>query len=240
MTWISPKQRSGSQGADAPGEVLVMAAMLKSPFESYGTVEEVGEVLEAEAEEYVVDVGNARRRARRAVSCLVVPEVGDAVLLVGRANGPAFVVAILERPGGGQTRIGARGDLRLEVDAGRLSVAAADGIDLVSSQDIALVARGVEVRSSKVQIFFEQLGCLGKRILAEVDEAKATLGVFDSVLERLSQRVKRSYRTVEEVDQVRAEQIDYKAEKNLRVRGENALVSATKLVKVDGEQIHLG
>jgi hypothetical protein len=62
----------------------------------------------------------------------------------------------------------------------------------------------------------------------------------DSVFDRLLQRVKRSYRFVEEHDQVRAAQIDYVAQNNASLRGENTLITAKDLVKVDGEQIHLG
>ena len=63
---------------------------------------------------------------------------------------------------------------------------------------------------------------------------------LDSVLDRFSQRVKRSYRTVEETDQLKAERIDYTASSTMSLHGENALVTAEQLVKVDGEQIHLG
>ncbi|MBW2454888.1 MAG: DUF3540 domain-containing protein, partial [Deltaproteobacteria bacterium] len=35
-------------------------------------------------------------------------------------------------------------------------------------------------------------------------------------------------------------QIQHRAEKNYSLHGENALVTADELVKVDGEQIHLG
>jgi hypothetical protein len=39
---------------------------------------------------------------------------------------------------------------------------------------------------------------------------------------------------------VRARQIDYVAEKNVSVRGHNTLLTAEQLVKLDGEQVHLG
>ena len=50
--------------------------------------------------------------------------------------------------------------------------------------------------------------------------------------------MKRSYRAVEETDQLRAGQIDYVAKETLSLHGENALLTAEELVKVDGEQIH--
>ena len=62
----------------------------------------------------------------------------------------------------------------------------------------------------------------------------------DSVLERLHSRVSRSYRRVEELDQVKAGQIDYQADTSLQLHAKYALVTADDLVKVDAEQIHLG
>ena len=58
--------------------------------------------------------------------------------------------------------------------------------------------------------------------------------------ERISQRVKRLYRHVEDFEQLRADKVDYVANKTMSLRGQNTLMTAEELVKVDGEQIHLG
>jgi Protein of unknown function (DUF3540) len=52
--------------------------------------------------------------------------------------------------------------------------------------------------------------------------------------------VPRSLRTVEAMDQLRAGQIDHVAQGTLNLHGENAVVTAEELVKLDGEQIHVG
>jgi len=57
---------------------------------------------------------------------------------------------------------------------------------------------------------------------------------------RFSQRVKNAYRRVEGMDQLRAQHIDHAADKTMSLRGENTLMTAKQLVKVDGEQIHMG
>jgi hypothetical protein len=62
----------------------------------------------------------------------------------------------------------------------------------------------------------------------------------DSVLTRLTQRAKRVFRFVEEIDQTRAGTVDMRAQNLIAIRGENAVISARVLAKVDGEQIHLG
>ena len=63
---------------------------------------------------------------------------------------------------------------------------------------------------------------------------------MDSVLGRLSQTTKRVYRRVEDLEHVRAGQIDCASEGNLRLHGENTLLTAKELVKADGKQIHIG
>ncbi len=45
---------------------------------------------------------------------------------------------------------------------------------------------------------------------------------------------------MEELDQVKAEHIDYAASASMSLHAQNALVTAEELVKVDGEQIHVG
>jgi hypothetical protein len=48
------------------------------------------------------------------------------------------------------------------------------------------------------------------------------------------------FRFVEEIDQTRAGTVDLRAQNLMAIRGENAVISARVLAKVDGEQIHIG
>ena len=63
---------------------------------------------------------------------------------------------------------------------------------------------------------------------------------MDAAIERVTHKLKRSYRIVEEVDCVRSREMDYRATNNVSIRGKNALVTAEELVKLDGSQIHVG
>jgi hypothetical protein len=42
------------------------------------------------------------------------------------------------------------------------------------------------------------------------------------------------------MDQLRAKRVDYTAEKSMHLHGENTLMTADSLVKLDGEHIHMG
>jgi nitrous oxide reductase len=161
------------------------------------------------------------------------------VLLVSHATG-AHVLAVLERDEGARVKAVLDGDLEIQLKKGRFVVAAQEGIDLVAAKDVSLTSSGVSVRASHGSVLVDKLSLLGSMVSAEIDKVKVLAGALDTIAERVHQRVKRAYRVVEELDQVKAAQIDYSAEKTMNLHAKNALVTAEELVKVDGEQIHLG
>ena len=57
---------------------------------------------------------------------------------------------------------------------------------------------------------------------------------------RIERLTARYARRIEESEHVRASRLDYVAKKNMSLRGENTLVTAEELVKLDGAQNHLG
>ena len=203
--------------------------------------EETGRVLALGADGAIaVRTASGHHEARRALSCLVVPEAGDLVLVALSPAEGAFVLAVLRRETGAGTALAVDGDLDVRLTSGRFRVAAQEGVELVSARAVSVVAAGLDVNAAEGNVVLQRLSFLGDAVRAEIDRVKLFAGRFDSVLDRLSQRVKRSYRTVEEMDQLRAERIDYTAEKTMSLHAEHTLVTADELVKLDGEQIHLG
>lgn len=178
-------------------------------------------------------------QARQARSCLVAPEIGDRVLC---AVGPedAFVLAVLEGREGAPTTIAADGDLHLQSRHGRVAISSPEGVDLVSGGAVAMTSGELHVRARTGSIAVQELGFLGRLVQAEVEKVALVAREIDSVVTRLTQRAKRVFRFVEEIDQTRAGTIDLRARDLLGLRGENAVIAARVLAKIDGEQIHLG
>jgi hypothetical protein len=189
---------------------------------------------------FAVRAGGGEYRAKRAVSCLIEPEDGDTVALLTTPTGTCYVTAVLEREAGATGRIVADGDLEIQLRAGHFSVAAQEGVHLLSSKEVAISAGALRVNAREGNVVLERLSFLGAFARAEVDKIKVVAGSLDQVLDRFSQRVKRSFRHVDELDQVKAEHIDYSAKSSMSLHAENALITAEELVKVDGEQIHVG
>ncbi|MFN7131888.1 MAG: DUF3540 domain-containing protein [Myxococcales bacterium] len=186
-----------------------------------------------------VRLGGGTYRARRAKSCLVAPEIGDKVLCVVDGDG-TFALAVLEGRNEAPTQIAVEGDLQIRSRRGRVAVGAPQGVALVSSSEVSVAAGEVNVRAPKGSVAIDELGFFGRLVQAQV--AKVTLAAqeLDTIAERLSQRVKRAFRFVEDIDQTRAGTVDMRAQKMIGIRGENAVLSARVLAKVDGEQIHIG
>jgi len=202
--------------------------------------EERGEVVRVEEGAFVVKNSNGEYHARRATSCLLEPLLGDVVLVAAAENGDCYVLAILERAAGVAGEISYEGDLSVRGRGGRLGLVADEGVDVCSAGDVKVVSGAVHVSAAEGSVVLDQLTYLGSVVKAEIEKAKVFAKSFDSVFERLTQRVKRSYRTVEEYDQLKAKEIDYEAKGAMKLHAENTVMTAEGLVRVDGDQIHLG
>lgn len=179
-------------------------------------------------------------RAKRAAGCLLEPRADDFVLVAGEPHSACYVLTVLERDDPRQAAIAHDGDLEIKLPSGRLRVVSEQGIDFVSPSDISFVAGVLRAHAGTAKLVMDKLSYLGRLVSTEVDKVKHEGGILETTLERISQRVQRSFRTVEEIDRVKAKRIDYAAEQVMALRAENAIVNAEQLVKVDGEQIHMG
>jgi hypothetical protein len=200
----------------------------------------VGEVESKTGDAFAVDTADGPVEALRAVSCLVEPEIGDRVLVAGPEHGELYVLAVLARPGGQPLHMKLSGDVALGVAKGQLTLAADEGLHLASAKDLSITSPELRIRAEQSHLVMDRITHVGSRLLSHARRIKLVADVIDTFTERLSQRVKRSYRFIDEMDYTRAKEIDQAAEGNISIRGENTLTTARRLVKIDGEQIHVG
>lgn len=196
--------------------------------------QEFGEVVAVDADALVVRTATSDVGARRAASCLLAPSVGDRVLLATEERGDAYVLAVLEQRDPSAATIAVEGDLSLRSARGKITMAAQDGIELVTAAAARIAASAVDVNA------LSTLSVAATAVKAELDKVKLFATTLDSFFERVSLRAKRSFRTVEELDQVKARHIDYTASGNAHIHASNTLFTAKDLVKLDGEQVHIG
>lgn len=212
---------------------LAIKPKLLTIFQQYGHVTVVGDgvTVQTELSCCVASV---------APSCLLAPVVGDKVLLVTDTQGGDYVLAVLERAAGQTATLRFSGNTEISAASGTLTLSGRDGVALTSAQELSLTATTLRATAISGDVTVENMSVVGGAWRSCVDSVKSVGRTFDSVLDRCHQRVARSYRQVDEIDQVRAGQIDYQADTSLQLHAKYALVTADELVKMDAEQIHLG
>ncbi|MDC0674498.1 DUF3540 domain-containing protein [Nannocystis radixulma] len=174
--------------------------------------------------------------ARRAASCLLAPELGDRVWFVVEAGVPGqqrcFVTAVLERESDAAARLGVAGAPELRVEAARLTLRADAQLELQADE---LRARGRLAR-----VVLDECSSVLRTLFTHASKVTVVGKVVETLADRISQHSKISQRTVEQIDQVKAGTIDYRATCSAQIGAEHALVTGAELVKIDGGQIHLG
>ena len=189
---------------------------------------------------YSVETESGLYRVRRALSCVVQPEVNDLVLVSLSSLGGGYILAVLEREQGAKATLSFDADVDIKTDEGSLSIASKQGIDLASPEEINLVSSSLGISSSKGEINIGRLSFLGNFFEGSLETVKLLARTFDSITDRFFRRTKRSYRFVEDTDQVKTGTLNYIADKSLMLRGTFSQMTAKEDVHIDGERINIG
>jgi len=202
--------------------------------------EELAIVTAVEGDVLVVRSDAGQYRARRAASCLLDPNAGDLVLLATTAQSVSYVLAVLERADDAHACLSLEGDVSLRVTKGRLALTAEDGLGLASGADVTVASKSVRVDAIEGDVCVQRLGFFSRLVDAQMERVTYLAGSVDATVDRLAQRLKRFYRRVDEIEHARVGQLDCQAESTMRLRGRQTVVDGVDLVKLHGEQIHLG
>jgi hypothetical protein len=168
--------------------------------------------------------GGERWHCPRAASCLLQPSPGDTVLVAGPHRDQLYLIAVVTQADASQSRIVTDGDLTISSRQGR----------------IALDAPTLTLQAQKARLDIADMDYRGAEVRVTTLVARFVGRTLETVLDRLSVLTRSSFRLTEEVEQVRAGQIDMQASETLRLHAKNTLVTSKALVKVDAEQIHMG
>lgn len=208
-------------------------------FPSTEAAQHTGRVVSASDGRVEVDVGGRAWEATRAVSCLEAPREGDLVLLTTLAEGGCFVLAVLAREAPGH-RLAFDGDVELAVPEGSLRVVAKEGVEVLTAGRLGATADEVDVNARRAGLAVQTVSFVGHTVETEVKRARHVAEQVDRVAERVVERAGRVFRYVSGLDHLRADATDWVVAKLFNVHARSAMVTAEEIVKVDGEQIHMG
>jgi hypothetical protein len=187
-----------------------------------GAQTEAARVAAREGEGFTILRDGAPEAALRALSCLVEPAPGDLVL-VGRAEGQAFILAVLAR----------RSDAPMRL-------ALPDGATIASQGRLALDAAAIDMTAATTTVTTRSLDVTAGRTGASLGRVSLLAEAIETLAQRIVGRFRRSLRIVEDSETLRARDIDQRASGHMHLRGDAVTLQGGALVKLRGEQIHLG
>jgi len=164
------------------------------------------------------------RPARRAVSCLIEPLVGDRVACLCEPDGSVWITAVLERPQAADTE----------------HILSCEGPLTLRASTLSLAAGSLQFDADQAALRCEQADLMGTRLNIMGGTLKAVGSVLSTVFDRVLHHSRQHLRTTEGLDKVQADQLVCQASQLLELHGEHTLINGEKLVKARGAQIHFG
>jgi len=197
------------------------------------------EIVACDGHEAWIASDGATHRATIAFGCLVRPEAGDRVL-VTEADGAIWVLSVLERRSAAPPRLWTDGDLEIVSARGDVRMMAGAAVDIDGATSVRATAPEIGLHAGLAHFVLDEVVHVGRRITWYVARLRSVGQVVETFAEHLLARATRSDRLIAESDQVRAGDIDHRAEGTLQLQADTTFVTAKTLVRMDADQIHMG
>jgi hypothetical protein len=177
--------------------------------------------------------------ARVAFGCIVQPEPGDRVL-TGTADGTIWVTSVLERSSDAPMRLWAEGDVSIVSTRGDVALVAGRSVTLDAAQRARIAAPELDLHAGVARFVLDELVQVGRKASLCIKQIRQVSDIIETFAEHLLVRARRGSRFIAESDQLRAGDIDHRAEGTLQMRSKSMFMTADTVVRVDADQIHMG
>lgn len=179
-------------------------------------------------------------RARCALSCLVMPEIGDTVL-VSISEDPlsSYILAILLRPSTQHCTVKLPGETTLLTSSGNL-VMQGETIAVQGKESLQLEAPRFELEALVAEVRVKLLHSWFEQLQNHIVNLKTIAQNMTTIVERKLTRARESFRWIEQTDETRAGRVHMLIKNRLQVQAKHASINAEGLVKIDGQKIDLG
>jgi hypothetical protein len=200
---------------------------------------QIAVVRAREGREARIACGGGVFAARVGFGCLVEPEPGDRVMTCADDE-TVWIVSVLERPSDAPARLFADGDIAIMSGRGTVSLIAADAVNVDAGISARVSAPEIDLHAGVARFVLDELSQIGRRANYYVAKIRSVGEMVETFAEHVLTRAKRGTRFIEESDQLRAGDVDHRAEGTLQLRAKTAFITAETVVRVDAEQIHMG
>ncbi|MFT5217912.1 MAG: hypothetical protein ACI9LO_001071 [Planctomycetota bacterium] len=187
----------------------------------------------------VLDLDGCIIKARAAFSCLVAPRAGDRVL-VNRSGDDYFVLAVLERAAEQDMTLEFPANVKMTASDGQIDLVAKDDINLLSTARTNLISSKINLTATDMAINSDQLTARTRIIESHSQDARLYTGMLSTVAKQISQKTEVLMRWVEKVETLNIGNLIQNVRKNYTSHSDQAVITARKDMRIDGERIHMG
>lgn len=178
-------------------------------------------------------------QARRAAGCLLEPEIGDLVLGAITSPDSAYILCVLERENREKAaNISVDGPAVLRTEGSMDLVA--DRLGMTGAEDLTVNTSNFNLNTVHGRVRFKDFNVKGGFLEAQIEKMKTAARYIDIVAERIIQKVKRSYRRVDDLEESKIGRVRCLVKDLFYVRSGNASIKSQNKVKIDGKKIKLG
>ncbi len=161
--------------------------------------------------------------AQQAFGCPFTPITDDFVMFVRCENRGIFVINILQRK-----------------HTQPALIESENGITLQSKKQIDILANDINMTSNKTQVVNHLYSHTSQKLDIKSDTTAFYSRTVESITERLVQKVKDSFKVIERLEQVNANDIIQNIKNAFIQRSRQVDITAKSDVKINGERIHMG
>lgn len=188
---------------------------------------------------WIIQSDTGTYNAKKAVSCLVCPEIGDKVLTVSLASGTSNILAILERKQSQTTHLKFDGDVDIS-SSKSIRMVANERIDALSADKMNFDSNELNIHSNKSSLLFDKLSLSGNEACHSINKIRVLAKYIETVSETSKQVMKNSFRLVSGLESVKAGEIIQRVKKRFTIQSKQVSMLAEQDAKLNGKRVHLG
>jgi hypothetical protein len=197
-------------------------------------------VVSGRADDWFFVQDLAVKKVRRAVGCLVEPQVGDLVLLSdGGDSETSYVLNVLAREENDISKLCLPGGVTLSTHGSQLTVTAND-INLQGRDSVAMTTARLDVNAVAATARVMHLQSWSDTIETTATRMVTVTKTLTEQVGRMITRVRESWRKVEGLDETQAARVRVYVQGSHQLDAEHVTVNAEGFVRVDGKSINIG
>lgn len=188
---------------------------------------------------WIIQSDTGTCNAKKSVSCLVCPEIGDIVLIVSMASGGSNILAILERKQSHTTHL--KFDNNVNISSTQsIRLFANERIDAVSGDKMSFDSKQLSFHSKIVSMIFDKMNVTGNEAVHAISKIQVMAKYIETVSETSKQAMKNSFRLISGLDSTKAGEMLQMVKNRFTVQSKQATILADEDAKLNAKRVHLG